>query len=121
MKSAPPCRPHLLGAGLAGLVAWPGLIGGWGRDAVERLPLAARVGVGGGGLFSLADGGAPCRAGGAALPRGPASVLRGLCRAPPPGSGPGVGGTRSFPLRPEEEFWAGPWRGLRPLPRLGGF
>lgn len=119
MKSAPPRRPHLLGAGPAGWVAWPGLVGGWGRGAVERLPRAARVGVGGGGPFSPADGVAPCRAGGAALLRRPASVLQGLRRAPPPGSGPGVGGTRSFPLRREEEFGAGPWRGLRPLPRLG--
>lgn len=58
--------------------------------------------------LSLADGGVPYKGGGAALPPGPASVLQGRCRAPPPGLGRAWAGPVLFPSGKSESSGLGP-------------
>lgn len=83
---------------------------GGGGDAVLSLPPSACVGVGGGlSPFSLADGGVPCKAGGAALPPGPASVLR--VAAEPRLSDQAGRGRDAFFFPPQpREFGTRPWK-----------
>lgn len=82
--------------------------GGWRRRIVPS-PLGLRGGGGGLSPFSLADGGVPCKAGGAALPPGPASVLR--VAAEPRLSDRAGRGRDAFFFPPQpREFGTRPWK-----------
>lgn len=107
VKSAPSRRPHLLGAGPAGWVAWPGLVGGWGRGAGSACP--ARPAWGGGRRPVLQRTALlPAGRGGAALLRRPASVLQGLRRPHLPDRGRAWAGRVLSPLRRRKSSGLGP-------------
>lgn len=114
----PPGRP--LGAGGGGGLAdsvsapTPIIEGGGGRlcplsPVVYPLPPSACVGRGELSPLSPAEGGVvPSKGGGATLLPGPASVLQGRSRAPPPGSGRAWAGPVLFPSSQSESSGLGP-------------
>lgn len=109
---APPPRGQPLGA--CGETLWVGLRLGSppsvrrGGDARWPLAPSACVGVGELSPLSLADGGVPCKGGGAPPPSGPASVLQGRCGAPPPGLGRAWAGPVLLPSGKSESSGLGP-------------
>lgn len=127
MKSAPPSRPHLLGAGLSahrGDGRTPALPPTFSREGRQRpccpFPCDLRGGGGHSAPFFLADPGVPRNGGGAVLPPGPASVLPGRCR---PGLPDRAGRGRDPFFSPWAKVRVRDWilenYGLLPLPHLG--